>query len=825
MVFEYTTLYSRTPRSFLFSVVANVGPGGASRSLVVAYRQHHDKYNSAGSWPRVRHMVTDTLALIEILSDPANRAPLEAERSLAEDWYRRSQGGNDPHVNERPSVPDTAQPPFVPWNKHAEPVQPHPQLPWRDDTLSQFPFTATCVLLALLRDDSDDNATDRNRTRPGDVQLQPLSTVFRADCTEYGLVILDVSDLDSGVKYGIVAFPVRYMAEVWCRCEGISWDPVEDDQPVKEPDVVLDSPRPRVLLSIAQWLREYYYSFGQDNPSILKLEERPLVNAAALDYIWPQELDDPAREEDPTHVEDPARVSSKGVLSHILKYFGPSKTDTRIKNVSTTRSPSDMVGYIILDEPPLDESTIKASSITILDEPPQYAPIDMDRAINDLLILTQEPASLPLDKRALANVQILAQFREKLRQRLKEVPDKLDFSKISSYILRVAYAGCSHLNWVAFRNLPPRVIATAVVSDELRGASALSLCVDRFQGESELGDLAAALARSTALQQLCFLQRPDREKDDTSARFCSQLLQLWGRASEREDLGWLRLKTIYSTSALSTCLRSREFLTSSSTISSSFTSSGAQVFPKIHLFTFVDSKREDVPNATANHYFHRSSPGYSGYYSMDNTLLTAERFAVRFLAYLRSLGSDSDPDKAILRFAYNGPCSLLAPVDDDDHSPLPRSSPDRFGVSPIPAGFFDYELTLNDPSRVRLRDIPPGAWVVLVNRRDRSCRLSKDDAFLQYSFVRIRRTSAEIAPEQQQQRPAPVPNSVEVVGGLADFLRETVLEIDISTWEEQVVELKRDLHTRRASIGTGERCIDVRVMTESWAHTLLNQLL
>ncbi|KAL4784603.1 hypothetical protein BJX76DRAFT_356838 [Aspergillus varians] len=67
--------------------------------------------------------------------------------------------------------------------------------------------------------------------RPGDFQLQPLSTVFRGDCTEYGLVVLDISDLNSGVKYGIAAFPVRYMAEVSYRGEGFGWDPVEDPPP------------------------------------------------------------------------------------------------------------------------------------------------------------------------------------------------------------------------------------------------------------------------------------------------------------------------------------------------------------------------------------------------------------------------------------------------------------------------------------------------------------------------------------------------------------------------------------------------------------------
>ncbi|KAJ6149055.1 hypothetical protein N7471_000254 [Penicillium samsonianum] len=620
----YTTLYSRTPRSFLFAVVANVGPGGTSRCLAVAYRQHHDEYNSQISWDRVQCMVTDTLALTEVLSDPTNRAPLEAERALAEDWYRRSQG-REPPIHERPSVPDTAQPPFVPWYKRREPGQQQPPLPWRDDAPSKFPFTATCVLLALLRDTRD------NRTRPSDVQFQPLSTLFRADCIEYGLVILDISDLDSGVKYGIVAFPMNYMAEVEYGGEMIGWDPVEDPQPEKEPDVVLADPRPRELLSISQWVSKHYYWSGLEKAScILKLEERPLADAVALDYIWPPEL------------EDPARTSSE---------------DFRHSKIAT-QSPPDMVGY------------------TIVDQPPQNDPVGMVRTIDDLLVLTQEPASGPLEKEALANLQVLAQFREQLRQRLEEVPERLGSSQISSHVLRVAYAGCRHLNWVVFGNLPPRVIAAAIASDELQGASALSLCLNPFQlvgdeedGESDLGDLAAALAQSTALQQLCFLQQPDRNSDDGSAHPFSELSWLWSRASS-EDSESLRLRTIHSTSALLNGLRGREVraISSPRNLGSSFTS-GAQVFPMIHLFTFVSPQREDVRDAAADHHVvHPARPGYSGYYSMDNTGLNAESFAVRFLVYLRSLGPDSDPDKAILRVASHGAFSSLASIDEDDNN-------------------------------------------------------------------------------------------------------------------------------------------------------------
>ncbi|KAJ5124022.1 uncharacterized protein N7515_007847 [Penicillium bovifimosum] len=803
MPWDYRSLYSTTPRSFLFAVVANVGPGGASRALTVAYRQYHDRYNEfEASGARVHHMVTDTLALIEILSDPANRALLEAERALVEDWYRRSP--HEPSVHERPSIPDTAQPPYVPSFEDEVPVQQQPRLPWREDTLSQFPFTATCVLLALLRDDSAADAT-----RPGDVQFQPLSTVFRADCTEYGLVVLDISELDSGVQYGIAAFPVHYMATVWDPDENIDWDPVEDDQP-EEVDIVLESSRPRVLLSIAQWIRKYYSLWGlEDHPGILRLEERPLADAAALDCtsvhasadggildIWPPEL------------EDPPRPTSTGILSSILK------VDESPRNRS-------------IDHAKDDGSTAVASSVTTSHEPLQNVPVDMDRTIDNLLVLTREPVSPPREKQALAHLQMLAPFRQKLLQRLEEVPDRLGPSTISSHVLRVAYTEHCHLNWVVFGSLPPRVIAAAIASDELGGASALSLCVDAWAGDEEEGasdlvDLAAALAQCAGLQQLCFLQRPDRDKDDVSSRVCSQLLRLWGREPGGEDWEWLRRKTIHSTSAFLTGLRNRKLPTSSLMIASgsSFTSR-AQIFPRIHLYTLLGPQREDIPNAAAEHHVHPSRPGYIAYYSMENTGLTAENFAVRFLEYLWSMGPYSDPDKAILRMAYHGAFSSLASDDDDSEqyrrkhgwslpgrppplSPL-RPSPDRLGVRPIPAGFSDAGLAPDDPSKVRLGDIPPRSWVVLVDRQDRSCRPSDGTAFLQYSFMKIRQACAEIAPEQQS-------SLVEMVGGLTNFLRETVPGIDIATWEKRVEEVER------------ERCIDVGVMAESRAYTLLDQL-
>lgn len=477
---------------------------------------------------------------------------------------------------------------------------------------------------------------------------------------------------------------------------------------------------------------------------------------------------------------------------------------------------------------------------------------DIDAVFDDMLVLTHEPAGPPLDRSTVGNLQMLAKFPKQLWQRLEEKPNRLGPFKVSSHVLAIAYAGHSHLNWVAFRNLTLSVITAAITSDELRGASALSICVDQFEMEREEGlkEFTAAVAQCTGLRQLCLLQRRDRDSDDASARFCSQLLLLSqrGASEERGGLEWLHDKTIYATCAFSTSLRSREFLTSSSTINLSSTFPHGQILPVMHMFMFGHSQSEDGPDVAAD-----DVQPYRNYYTMNTTLLEAESFAVRFLAYLWSLGSGTDSEKAILQFAYNGASS---------------SSSGQLGVIPIPAGFFDNRLPPNDPSRARLSDLHPGSWVVLVGSSDQSsdhtetlgdtpsgpCGLlppysprkchadtsqpsanmdrerrssrssdysviAQNAVFVHYSFVKIRQGFAEVD-ERHQQIPIPISNRAEVVGGLTDFLRETAPGSDIPAWEKRIGKMAMSLRTRRASIG-----IDIGIMAEIRARALLNQLL
>jgi hypothetical protein len=462
---------------------------------------------------------------------------------------------------------------------------------------------------------------------------------------------------------------------------------------------------------------------------------------------------------------------------------------------------------------------------------------DVDYAIDDLLMFTKT-GNVPVDEGLLDGFRKLPELRDQLRRRLEEDPDILGASsEASAQFLRIAYAACTHLNWVTIRKLTPGIIAAALPSDELQSASALSICVDDFQldeDEEGINELVVAIAQSTSLKQLCILQRPDRDNTDAYARFCTKILS----SSHSE---WLRYKTIYSTCAFSAPLRGRSF-PSQSTTNVNLTFPFARALSVIHMFTFDGHQHEGAADTT-----------YSHHYNMGNTLLDPENFADRFLSYIRSAGSGSGSDKAILQFSRGVAPSLTSTTNtttdnDNDNSPPPSplSPSGRFAVGPIPAGFFGNSPTGNAQNKLRARritlgDIHPGSWVVLIDQQglnssgdvvededgDGYYDREEDDIVLRYAFIKIRQASADIAPEdhEQHQPPAtpdlipahnPNPNLIDVIVGLTDFLHSTVPGLDTSTWEKRVSEAEsdflasaRDLQNRRSY----ERAKDMDIRT------------
>ncbi|KAL4972141.1 hypothetical protein BDW66DRAFT_9414 [Aspergillus desertorum] len=70
----------------------------------------------------------------------------------------------------------------------------------------------------------------------------------------------------------------------------------------------------------------------------------------------------------------------------------------------------------------------------------------------------------------------------------------------------------------------------------------------------------------------------------------------------------------------------------------------------MHIFMFGHYQGGDGPDVAVD-----DVQPYQNYYAMNNTLLDAESFAVRFLAYLSSLSSGSDSEKAFCNLHTMGP--------------------------------------------------------------------------------------------------------------------------------------------------------------------------
>lgn len=274
-----TTIATTGPRSFLFCVVADVGSPGTEdshRPLAVTYRQGHGpgpcRYGDRSDL-RVHHVVQDCARITDILTGPANRVALEAELALAVAWYRSGHHSEPGRVE----IPDAPQPGYD-FTKGVAPQleeQPgnaeRPELPWAPG-IREFPFVSSCLRLALNRDGA-------YGTRLGDVQEQPLGTAFRGDKLEYGMVVIDISDLDN-VRYGIIGFKISYIADIDVFAPPCGWDPIESSAPSEEPVLQLEKSRNRLPLSATMYMKRYGLYDLTD--AVKRLKKQPVAERKAL---------------------------------------------------------------------------------------------------------------------------------------------------------------------------------------------------------------------------------------------------------------------------------------------------------------------------------------------------------------------------------------------------------------------------------------------------------------------------------------------------------------------------------------------------------------
>jgi hypothetical protein len=242
------------PQSFLFYVVANIR--GRHRPLGVVLHQGQ-RTIQVQTEPSVqgRIVILSCLRIIDIFSDPANRAMVQAEMALAAEFYSRQE-----------RAPLVELPTLNRWALGNEEFEGR-RRPWDCHSIPEFPFILTCLLLGVSCDGRRGDTYTTART-------EPLGTVYRDDSLEYGMVVLDISNLDE-IRYGIVGFVIRLTMEITPITPRL-----RDGTPRGPRVLTVEENRPREPLSASQYMSKFGYSADE---TFDVLQRRPLINPSAMD--------------------------------------------------------------------------------------------------------------------------------------------------------------------------------------------------------------------------------------------------------------------------------------------------------------------------------------------------------------------------------------------------------------------------------------------------------------------------------------------------------------------------------------------------------------
>ncbi|KAI3317203.1 hypothetical protein HD806DRAFT_515717 [Xylariaceae sp. AK1471] len=371
------------PKSWVFYVVAEIADRHRPMAVATTPQTDIDTMGPA-------ELLLACLHIVSILSDPANKLAIASELSIAAEFYRDDQDLPLP-VYELPKMNSQEIPKNLGGGSSEEPGVP------------EFPFISTCLLLA-------GGLASGNEPPPA----KPLGTVFRDANPHFGMVVFDISDLES-LKYGIVAFQSQKMVffdtlDNWRRWRDSGQEPGGPQEEKVEDE------RPRHAMSI----KEYWTRFGATSESYsvsiktaaaraLDVVERvSLVDPVAFQLIWPPEQE------------------AEGGANRLLR-----KHSVRPLVDITVRA--------------LVDSTLDTESfnMSLFDEPRQ-----------------------------------LRTFKEVLRRILPERSEKLRQSHSTAQLIALAFEGETHLDLVRYKRLSTKTISAALQMVELSQVRTLAVCVD-----------------------------------------------------------------------------------------------------------------------------------------------------------------------------------------------------------------------------------------------------------------------------------------------------------------------------------------------------------
>ncbi|KFZ02230.1 hypothetical protein V500_00338 [Pseudogymnoascus sp. VKM F-4518 (FW-2643)] len=258
------------PYSWAFFVVAQIG--GRRRPIAIV-SSVADNHNEEETVLRGYPLTAACHRIVTIFSDQANHRAIRAELALAAGYYVRD--GNREYSPELVELPDLNRREFNPSLRRRN---------WYHTSVREFPFISACLLQGVAFN------TQQELAHPA--FPEPLGTVYRDTSIEWGMVVVDITNLDA-VSYGIVGFSVGPMTFIKSRKHekhppdliGIGFHFVPGELRV------MDKMRPRRPMSAAKYMAEFEHTISPTNNVNKLIAKVPRIDVAAMDLVWPPSIE------------------------------------------------------------------------------------------------------------------------------------------------------------------------------------------------------------------------------------------------------------------------------------------------------------------------------------------------------------------------------------------------------------------------------------------------------------------------------------------------------------------------------------------------------
>lgn len=541
-----------------------------------------------------------------------------------------------------------------------------------------------------------------------------LHTVYRETCGDWGMVVVDISDL-LAPRYGIVAHPSSEERFDLVTSNEDDMDALANGAGVitlGEEELLLPPAAPTAPPAIRAAAEEDFEAWGRDRllnavdfvnicmpsdeaerESEFSLKHQPMIETDALQTIWPECYDVDTSSE---FTNSSRRASNSSAASLSVSASESSSSGSDGENIL-----DEYLSFII-------QQTDERNEDHVPDE-------EVDQFTNQ------------------------TDYISLLWRALQAQPGLLGKGRAGGELLALALAGMKHMALEIFKDLKVDAL-DALLQEKLSGwrgqrlaLESISLCADSFAVHPAV--LAGVLARTSA-SRIYFVRRPGSAVDlhgDAAAQFERDVL----RAVAENYGSTLQEKRYFFSSAFCAALRGNGWLhrpllyqigggrSRGLSENERFLSLLTDAYPVRNLVVQLERGMDEPLDGTSPPCFH---------VNLINSFMTAERFATGLLDFMHLYGGSGgcvSTGLATRLLAFSAAASFISQSTRSAHI-------SRDLVTPFPECFGNVQNPAAAAAK-NLCGLEPGEWTALVARGVDTGVVGK---FIRYALVRLRESSS-----------------------------------------------------------------------------------